>query len=146
MTWHIIAQIGQDDRFEPPLEETDPRIHAVFERSDDRWYVRNNAVQKVIEALGKALLPQSADLLYLALAVYTADLRVPRNLAQDRWSRNFVLYLPVFAIEVWEANQEHVERTLAYLTGDAWELRFRAREEVESSIEEVEEVPTIEKV
>lgn len=146
MSWHIIAQIGQDDRFEPPLDDEAPRIHAVFERSDDRWYVRNNAIEKITETLGKALLPQSEDLLYLALAVYTADLRVPRYRAEDRWSRNFVLYLPVLEQELWEANREHAERTLGYLTGDTWELRFRLREEVESPIEEVEEVPTIEKV
>ena len=146
MNWHIIAQTGQDDRFEPPLDDGTPRIYAVFERSDDRWDVRNNAVERITETLGQALVPQAEDLLHLALAVYTADLRVSRVLAEDRWSRNFVVYLPVLERDRWQANQQHAERTLGYLTGDTWELRFRQRQKVEPSIEDVDELPTIEKI
>ena len=146
MNWHIVTQIGQNDRFEPTLDDEAPRIHAVFERSDDRWYVGNNAVEKIVATFGKPLITRSEDLLYLALAVYTADLRVPRFRAEDRWAREFILHVPVLELELWEASREHVQGTLEYLTGDKWDLRFRPREKPEVEVEGVEDVPTIEKV
>lgn len=146
MSWHIIVQIGQSDVFEPEVEDAEPRIHAVFERSDDRWYVRNDAISIITDALGKNVSAIAEDILYLALSVYTADLRIPRALAADRWERDFVVHFPSLNAAAVDEHREHIERTLRYLTGDRWKLRIRSRDVRTLFKEDIVESFNVEKV
>lgn len=147
MSWHIVTQIGRDDHFFPTLRDDEARLRAVFERTDDPWYVGNNAVATITDTFHRNLSSAAEDLLYLALSVYTADLRVPRSKAKDRWTRDFVLHVPVFELDAWNANRDLVSRTLAFLTGDRWDIRFRSRGEQEKWEEQSgEEIPSPEKV
>ena len=128
MNWHVITRIGAADGFEPAIPASDPRILAAMERPDDPWLVGNNVLSRIEDKVGTAPQTVAIDLLYLAMAVYAADLRIPRRLTLDRWSRDITVHFPVQDIRLWSTQVPHVENMLGFLTGDRWSLVLRARE------------------
>lgn len=74
--------------------------------------------------------PEKAiDLAILAAVVTAADTRISRATdAQDSWTREIDLYIPVAEPEVWLANTKLIEQTLKFLTGDIWRIVFRPRQ------------------
>ena len=70
----------------------------------------------------------AVDLGILAAAITAADTRISRAAdAQDGWTREIDLYLPVEDPDRWEALAPLLARTLKFLTGDLWRLLFRKR-------------------
>ncbi len=70
----------------------------------------------------------AADLAIVAATVTAADTRISRRVdAQDTWTREIDLYIPVQDLARWTAVSGLIERTLKFLTGDHWRLIFRAR-------------------
>jgi hypothetical protein len=70
------------------------------------------------------------DLLRAAAGAYTADVRIPRDEAYDRWTRDIALYLPVQETERWHAGSaDTFEEILSFLTGDRWAVHVRAAPE-----------------
>jgi hypothetical protein len=68
------------------------------------------------------------DLLILAATVYCADTRINRRSeAQDSWSREVDIYLPVAAPDRWTAASARISHALEFLTGDKWRLYVRER-------------------
>jgi len=68
------------------------------------------------------------DLLVLAAAVYGADTRICRYTeAQDSWSREIDIYLPVRELALWDASKGLLSELLEFLTGDKWRFFFRER-------------------
>src|SRR5438552_10230817 len=128
MIWHIITRIGPKDAFVPELTAEDPRIEVAINQPGNS----NQVVHHLFDELYKrALIPsiEALDLLNLAVAAYTADLRVPRTFAEDRWQREFCLYLPVTNLDGWTALKAQLSSLLSFLTGDLWSLEFRTIEE-----------------
>lgn len=71
----------------------------------------------------------AADLGILAAAITAADTRISRAAdAQDGWTREIDLYLPVEDPARWEALAPLLARTLKFLTGDHWRVFFRGRD------------------
>ena len=69
----------------------------------------------------------SIDLAILAATVTAADTRISRqDDAQDSWTREIDLNLPVSDIDLWSDNAQLIERILQFLTGDLWRISFRA--------------------
>ncbi|MBU7595877.1 Qat anti-phage system QueC-like protein QatC [Metabacillus halosaccharovorans] len=83
--------------------------------------------RKQLESLPSFFTETSLDLLYISLFVYGADRIILRDLADDCWSRNIKLYLPVIAFDKWYKNKGVLENILNFLSGDTWELEFRER-------------------
>jgi 7-cyano-7-deazaguanine synthase in queuosine biosynthesis len=78
--------------------------------------------------LGMAPSEVALDLLILAALVYAADTRIPRAaFAQDSWSREIRLELPVRDPARWAAAAPLLRRLLRFLSGDIWEIAFRPR-------------------
>lgn len=68
------------------------------------------------------------DLLTLAVMVYAADTRVSRGThAEDGWTRQLELHVPVSDPERWGTQAELIKRMLDFLSGDRWTVRFRQR-------------------
>ncbi|KQW75632.1 hypothetical protein ASC89_22100 [Devosia sp. Root413D1] len=68
------------------------------------------------------------DLLLLAAGVTAADTRISRSSeAQDSWTREVDLYVPVSDPGLWSKQKLHVERMLRFLSGDRWRVYFRDR-------------------
>lgn len=69
------------------------------------------------------------DLAILAATVTAADTRISRDKdAQDSWTREIDLYLPVSNVGLWSNNAQRIERMLRFLTGDIWRVLFRSRQ------------------
>lgn len=69
------------------------------------------------------------DLLIVAAHVYAADTRISRqDCAQDSWTREIKLVIPVGNIELWNTVTDLLELQLNFLTGDIWIIEFSKRE------------------
>ncbi len=68
------------------------------------------------------------DLALLAAMVTAADTRLSRATeAQDSWTREIDLYVPVCNPDLWKTASGLIVRMLSFLTGDRWRVFFRAR-------------------
>lgn len=68
------------------------------------------------------------DLLTLAIHVQAADTRLKRSAcAEDSWTREIMLSVPVSDPTLWQDAIPTLQTMLKFLTGDLWEIRFRAR-------------------
>lgn len=81
-----------------------------------------------LQKLGLQPSERALDLVVLAAAITAADTRIGRaNGAQDGWTREIELSVPVVEPNLWIALRDKLEQTLNFLTGDRWLLSFRAR-------------------
>ena len=70
----------------------------------------------------------AADLMDLAIAIYTSDQVLSRALnGFQGWSRHIHLHFPVTNTDLWEGVQPDLEQMLSFLSGDKWEILFRER-------------------
>lgn len=82
----------------------------------------------------------AVDLGLLAAALTAADTRISRDQdAQDAWTREIDLHLPVQDPALWSGLASLVTRTLNFLTGDHWSIHFRARP---ADVPELADAPT----
>lgn len=137
MSWHLIVTQGVKDTFSPTLLATDPRLLIQLAHPTSPWRVGNDVESVIAETLQATPSPVVSDLARLAIAVYTADLRVPRNRSNDRWQRDLVLHLPVSDPRSWKKALPALHELLAFLSGDNWEVSLRtlgdpARKSVQS--------------
>lgn len=69
------------------------------------------------------------DLAILAATVIAADTKISRWAdAQDSWTREIDLYVPVSDPKIWSTNASLIERILRFLTGDIWRIMFKERQ------------------
>lgn len=70
----------------------------------------------------------SLDLLLLAILVYSADKCINRlQAAEDGWTREIEIKIPVSDVKKWDNNKNHIKHMLDFLTGDIWTLTFIKR-------------------
>jgi hypothetical protein len=90
------------------------------ERSAATIYVSD---WSLVAATGTAA---ASDLLRLALAVYCADLIVPRRAQSDGWTREIELSVPVVEKAAFQATADEWTEAVTFLSGDHWSLKFRS--------------------
>lgn len=73
------------------------------------------------------LLPHARDLFDLAAMVYIADEIVPRDTADDRWTRALSFSVPVADLPRWNAAEKVLTECLSFLSGDAYAFEWIAR-------------------
>lgn len=126
MAWHIITQIGPPDRFTPALQADEPRLVVGIDQPAAPSNVTHQILSRVFNA-GFAPQPIAADLLNVAVSVFTADLRAWRGYEADRWTRSFTLYVPVSDPDIWNRSKDTLSEIASFLTGDRWHFEFRPR-------------------
>lgn len=114
-----------------PIPQVRQEPHAVETHIDFflQGKLRFGLASTLASVRSKGLRPSdhALDLLLLATAVYLADTRVSRKqTAQDGWTRELDLYLPVHDVAQWHDATPTLETILNFLTGDLWRLHFRA--------------------
>ncbi len=124
MTWHVLCQRGSGDTFRPTIGLTDQILEVPFGIPGHEQTVQCS-MRSVLEQYGLMLSETAEDLLVVAITAYAADARVPRRYAYDRWTRDFVLHLPVSHLEQWQRVLPALERLLSFLTGDHWIIQLR---------------------
>lgn len=89
-----------------------------------------NFTLRDLAELGLTVKEVAIDLFLIAMSVYAADTRISRkHHAQDEWTREIDLYLPVSDIDLWNQNKQLLSNLLQFLTGDRWTFIFRSRPE-----------------
>jgi hypothetical protein len=125
---HLIFRMGAGDTVAVPAvadaEETEIDLVGLDGRLD---YGLGDALDSLASQGLRA--PEVAiDLLVIAGAITAADTRVSRETqAQDAWTRELSLSVPVSDVPRWSAQSELLGRTLRFLTGDLWSFEFRPR-------------------
>jgi 7-cyano-7-deazaguanine synthase in queuosine biosynthesis len=79
---------------------------------------------------------QAFDFLFVASIIYAIDKAVPRTVdgdAEDRWTRELGVSIPVATPARWRRVAKEFSACVSFLTGDVWAIRFepRAREVVQ---------------
>ncbi|MEA2880608.1 MAG: hypothetical protein QOF14_5804 [Hyphomicrobiales bacterium] len=69
--------------------------------------------------------PAAMDFLSIAMAITAADTFVLRGDADDAWSRNFDIVLPLAEPKRWKALQAPLEEALRFLSSDRWSFDFK---------------------
>ncbi len=90
-----------------------------------------------LNELGLTPSETSVDLALLAAVVTAADTRISRDAdAQDTWTREIDIHLPVADPNLWSNLSSLIETLLNFLTGDRWAVYFRPRQGVGFSLEQ----------
>lgn len=125
----LICRLGPQDRAPVPVAEPDSRQTTLqFIPADRRLGYGVGDTVTALQRLGLQPTETAVDLLLLAATVYGADTRIARESeAQDSWSREVDVYLPVLEPERWEGLGGRLAHALEFLSGDKWRFRFRPR-------------------
>ena len=122
----------------------DKNLHAITSSEDERTSTicteipvlssdgrfRYGLERTITDLRRKKVFPSETgfDVILLGLLVYIADMRISRlKQAQDSWSREITITIPVFNKE-WIKHKETFECMLKFLTGDLWTVEFTKRE------------------
>jgi len=67
---------------------------------------------------------QSLDILYFTSIIYSIDKLIPRSEANDNWSRDIQVAIPISNPEIWNHARLELKQALDFLTGDNWNISF----------------------
>lgn len=119
----IICKLNPEDTFE--IGNSSQVLD--FTNKKEHYYTFYNSLKRLYK-MPKPFKEEALDLLYISMAVYFADRRVLREKSYDGWTREFKIYFPVLKINKWNAQKEHLEKMISYLSGDVWHFEFRERD------------------
>ncbi len=68
---------------------------------------------------------QKRYFLCIASCIYAADKALPRDGAEDKWTRHLAIEIPVEHIKTWAGVSKKLSDCVGFLTGDRWEISFR---------------------
>ena len=125
----IIARLGPADTSRIRVQEPGSEITQIhFIDGNGRL---DFGLGQMVDQLGdRSIRPTDTalDLALLAAIVTASDTRISRaSEAQDSWTREIDLYVPVCNPDLWETVGSLIVRMLNFLTGDRWRVFFRAR-------------------
>ena len=125
----LIGRLGPDDVASVKPVQTDSAVYEIdFLGSDRRLGFGIGQALDQVASLGLRSSERAIDLVLLAAMVTAGDTRVSRRInAQDGWTREVDLYVPVSAPKVWNDERQGIEALLRFLTGDRWRVFFHAR-------------------
>lgn len=125
----IVVRLSRTDRDKVHVTGRDRHVTNLQFIRNSSWL--DHGVGQMLEQLARrGLYPSetAVDLAILAATVIAADTRISRQRdAQDSWTREIDLYLPVQNPELWTQNERLIVRILQFLTGDIWRISFRSR-------------------
>ena len=141
----IIVRLDSTDKAKVSIANKDSEISVLQFISADKWL--NYGIGQILDQLmQREMYPSETaiDLAILAATVTAADTRISRQEdAQDSWSREIDLYIPVCDTKLWSDSTQLIERILRFLTGDIWRVSFRPRQkEMKSLIERDPKLPS----
>lgn len=137
----FIGRMGGLDTLPIALVQTDATpVPIQFVNAFRRFDFGIGDALEMLRTLGLRPTETAVDLLILAAIVNAADTRVSRGVnAQNGWTREIDLVVPVSDVVLWTAQAELLSRTLRFLTGDYWRIFFRARPQ---GFQEIATAPT----
>jgi 7-cyano-7-deazaguanine synthase in queuosine biosynthesis len=126
MKWHVYPTIGVRDLFRPDnIRSGDRELRIPIDSSGIPNEIRSEKTWKILDSRRLKVQNVAVELYRTAVAVFSADMRILRNTAFDRWTRDIALYIPVSDIALWEDVTELIQEFLSFLTGDHWTIYVR---------------------
>lgn len=123
----IVGRLGPGDRAAIPKAADEQMTELPFGPADGLGFGIRHALDD-LRTFGLRPSEIGADLMVLAAHVHAADTRISRDTeAQDGWTREIRLVVPVSDPTVWRRTEQTLKRALDFLTGDRWQIGFRAR-------------------
>lgn len=96
----------------------------------DSWSTIYSSVPNIWYHLGKQSMEYIyEDLFVIGLSVFALDKRISRSYFPDAWTREIEVSIPVLEKDKWDSTCGKWNRLLSFLTGDIWEIEFRATSE-----------------
>lgn len=127
--FHFIGRFGDGDNGSVPVIQPDAEICDI--QFVDTFGSLNFGIGDALAMLHSlGLMPSESaiDFVIFAAMVTAADTTVSRaRNAQNGWTRELDVTIPVADVASWTAQSGLLARTLRFLTGDHWRLFFRAR-------------------
>ena len=125
----IVVRLNAADNAKVAIADKSSKVSTLQFISADKW-LDHGLGQILNQLMQRGMYPSETaiDLAIQAATVTAADTRISRqDDAQDSWTREIDLYLPVSDVDLWSDNAQLIERMLRFLTGDLWRVSFRAR-------------------
>lgn len=124
MIYHIVCLAGSNDNYLPVVEGNEQIIIVPFNISGHADSFQTNIYDIFAQYnLTPSLIAN--DLLNVAIAAYTADVRVARENTFDGWTREINLHLAVSDTILWAEGIDFLQQALSFLTGDYWRAFIR---------------------
>jgi 7-cyano-7-deazaguanine synthase in queuosine biosynthesis len=118
-----------DQRKLPHYDETCHPVLIYNSRNDkldaNKSSLIGNRIVESIRDLGCTVSNESFDFMTIAMAVTAADTFFQRENADNSWSRDFQLEIPLSNPTLWNNSKSKLEKALGFLTGDKWNLLFQ---------------------
>lgn len=129
----LVARLGADDNADLQLSRRSTHLTELnFLGDNGRLAFGLGQALTGLKELGLTPSDASVDLALLAATVTAADTRISRtHNAQDQWTREIALHIPVASPVLWNSQAGLLSRMLNFLTGDRWMLHFRLRRAIE---------------
>ena len=125
---NIIVRLGAGDTETIELPNADMHTTEIQFLDDSGLRFGLGQVLSQLREIGLRPSETSVDLALLAAAITAADTRISRSAdAQDAWTREIDLHVPVQAPDRWIALAPLIANMLKFLTGDQWSVHFRPR-------------------
>lgn len=125
--FRIIGSYSSDELSSTQHENYNEIVIPLLQDDEFSCYGMDRAIG-VLRKLEVFPLDKAYDLIALAMLVYLADTRISRKQhAQDSWTREIFVELPVVSPEIWNSNVDRLNRMLRFLTGDIWSISFVER-------------------
>lgn len=124
ITWHVTTIAGPNDTFRASIAHGENELLVPFGIATHPDRIETS-VAKVLAKYRLELHAAAEDLLNLAIAAYTADLRIPREHGFGNWTRDLRLHVFVGDAARWSSATSIIERLLSFLTGDRWSVEVR---------------------
>lgn len=129
-TWHIILKTNKSDKYDYICSKGEQKFVIPFKSYLEKDSVVRTHVFDILEKDKLIPSPNTYDLLNIGLSIYAVDQLVSRE--QDgfqKWSRHFILHLPVHSMAEWQTIKSDFENLLGFLSGDKWEIKLREHTE-----------------
>lgn len=141
----IIIRLGTDDSAQVNLSSRDTQATEInFMNGAGRLEFGLGQALNGLRALGLFPSETSVDLALLAAAVTAADTRISRDSdAQDSWTREIDIHLPVMDPILWSDQVILLRTLLNFLTGDRWDFHFHTRSGAGSSLVQEPDSPRL---
>ncbi|MEI7144282.1 Qat anti-phage system QueC-like protein QatC [Pectobacterium brasiliense] len=132
----VIARLGNNDNTAPILTRRQTNLTEInFLKSNGKLAYGLEEAIKGLHDYGLTPSDVSLDLALFAATVTAADTRISRHRnAQDHWTREIALHVPVADPTLWRSQAELLSTLLNFLTGDRWSLHFRDRPAIEGGL------------
>lgn len=125
----LVGRFGPDDKRKVSIVQKDSAIYEVdFLNAERRLGFGIGNTLEQLSSLGLTPSESAVDLVVLAAMVNAGDTRISRKAnAQDGWTREIDLYVPVASHTLWSELSPQIGMLLQFLTGDRWRIFFRPR-------------------